>query len=97
ELTLYSKGPIVRAEAAAQDAYAALDLATDKLVARVRKAADRRRVHHGSRTPISVAAATASLPAPDGATAAVVTEAEEYESAPAENGPLVVREKTHQA
>lgn len=96
ELTLYSKGPIVRAEAAAQDAYAALDLATDKLVARVRKAADRRRVHHGSRTPISVAAATASLPAPDGA-AAVVTEAEEYESAPAENGPLVVREKTHQA
>ncbi|TDD73039.1 ribosome-associated translation inhibitor RaiA [Jiangella aurantiaca] len=61
ELTLHSKGPVIRAEAAAADRYAALDLATDKLVARLRKAADRRRVHRGSRTPISVAAATAGL------------------------------------
>jgi ribosomal subunit interface protein len=98
ELTLYSKGPVVRAEAAAQDAYAALDLATDKLAARVRKAADRRRVHHGTRTPISVAAATAGLPSPDGDTAvAAVPEVDPYEPATLDDGPLVVREKTHQA
>lgn len=95
ELTLYSKGPVVRAEAAAQDAYAALDLATDKLVARVRKAADRRRVHHGSRTPISVAAATGSLPSLDGNVAAAA-ESDPYAAAE-DDGPLVVREKTHQA
>jgi ribosomal subunit interface protein len=61
ELTVYSRGPLVRAEAAAADRFTALDLALDKLIARLRKAADRRRVHHGSRTPISVARATADL------------------------------------
>ncbi|TDE15958.1 ribosome hibernation-promoting factor, HPF/YfiA family [Jiangella asiatica] len=61
ELTLHSKGPVIRAEAAAADRYAALDQAADRLISRLRKAADRRRVHHGNRTPISVAAATASL------------------------------------
>jgi ribosomal subunit interface protein len=61
ELTVHSKGPVIRAEAASSDKHAALDLAIDKLVARMRKAADRRRVHRGNRTPVSVAAATASL------------------------------------
>lgn len=61
ELTVLSRGPAVRAEAAADDRYAALDLALDKLLARLRKAADRRRVHRGARTPISVARATAGL------------------------------------
>jgi ribosomal subunit interface protein len=61
ELTCHAKGPVIRAEAAAQDAYAALDLAAARLEARLRRAADRRRVHHGSRTPRSVAAATAPL------------------------------------
>src|SRR5699024_6774727 len=98
ELTLFSKGPVIRAEAAAQDAYAALDVALDKLVARVRKAADRKRIHHGTRTPMSVAAATADLPPPDGQSAStVVTEPAEQEYAEIDDGPLVVREKTHQA
>jgi len=61
ELTVLSRGPAVRAEAAADDRFAALDLALDKLLARLRKAADRKRVHHGTRTPISVAQATAAL------------------------------------
>lgn len=61
ELTLHSKGPVIRAEASAADKLAALDLAVDKLTARMRKAADRRRVHHGNRTPVSVASATAPL------------------------------------
>ena len=54
EITLRGKGPVVRAEAAGPDFYAALDLATGKLDNRLRRAADRRRVHHGRRTPASV-------------------------------------------
>ena len=62
EITCNSKGPIIRAEAGAADFYAALDTAVLKLEARLRKAHDRRRVHHGRHTPPSVAAATAGLP-----------------------------------
>lgn len=49
ELTLYSRGPVIRAEAAAADPYAALDGATSKLAARLRRAAERRADHqHGN-------------------------------------------------
>jgi len=54
EITLRGKGPVVRAEAVGADFYEALDLATGKLENRLRRAADRRRVHHGRRTPASV-------------------------------------------
>jgi ribosomal subunit interface protein len=54
EITLRGKGPVVRAEADGADFYEALDLATAKLENRLRRAADRRRVHHGRRTPASV-------------------------------------------
>ena len=54
EITLRGKGPVVRAEADGADFYAALDLACAKLENRLRRAADRRRVHHGRRTPASV-------------------------------------------
>jgi hypothetical protein len=54
EITLRGKGPVVRAEADGADFYAALDLACTKLENRLRRAADRRRVHHGRRTPASV-------------------------------------------
>jgi ribosomal subunit interface protein len=54
EITLRGKGPVVRAEACAPDFYSALDLAAGKLDNRMRRAADRRRVHHGRRTPASV-------------------------------------------
>ena len=65
EITLLTRGPVVRAEASAADPYAALDLAVSKLEARLRKAADKRRVHRGgSRTPTSVAEATAGLAGP---------------------------------
>ena len=61
EITCVSRGPIVRAEACAGDFYSALDNAIAKLDTRLRRAADRRRVHRGRHAPISVAAATASL------------------------------------
>jgi ribosomal subunit interface protein len=63
EITCYSKGPIIRAEACAADFYAALDAAVLKLEARLRRAHDRRRISHGRHTPPSVAEATAGLPA----------------------------------
>ncbi|HET8682878.1 MAG TPA: ribosome-associated translation inhibitor RaiA [Micromonosporaceae bacterium] len=62
EITCWSRGPVVRAEACAPDFYSALDNALAKLDTRLRRAADRRRVHRGRHAPISVAAATASLP-----------------------------------
>src|SRR3546814_10441452 len=53
ELTALSKGPVIRAEAAADDKMGALDLALDKMASQMRKAADRRRVHRGRPTPVS--------------------------------------------
>ena len=61
EVTCKTRGPVVRSEAQAADFYSALDAAVTKLEGRLRRAADRRRVHRGSRTPISVAAATSAL------------------------------------
>jgi ribosomal subunit interface protein len=63
EITVKTRGPVIRSEAAASDFYSALDTAITKLENRLRRAADRRRVHHGRRTPVSVASATAELPA----------------------------------
>ncbi len=111
EITCVTRGALIRAEAAAADPYAALDLAYAKLEVRMRKSADRRRVHHGSRTPVSVAAATAALAAPNGsanghgpAAASVVLEVDDDSMSWGDggldiegDGPFVVREKTHQA
>jgi ribosomal subunit interface protein len=99
EITLRTKGPVVRAEAAAEDKLPAFDLALDKLMAQLRKAADRKRVHRGSRSPRSLHQAAAELPL--------------IENGVAENngsslhtvagmevrgeGPMVVREKLHPA
>ena len=94
ELTCRTRGPVVRAEAAAADPFAALDLAAAKLEARLRRAADRRRVHHGIRTPVSVAAATAGLSA-NGATAADTPTDDDGDGGDA--SPFVVREKRHEA
>ncbi len=101
EITLYSKGPVIRAEACAADFYAALDAAVLKLEARLRKAHDRRRVHHGRHTPPSVAEATAGLPvASNGSTLehAFETVAVLDPPEPADDtDTLVVRDKTHDA
>jgi ribosomal subunit interface protein len=102
ELTAFSKGPVIRAEAAAEDKMAALDLALDKMAAQMRRAADRRRVHHGSRTPVSVGQATSGLTgAADGVMLieddTIVTERLVGPIAVTGDGPLVVREKSHPA
>jgi ribosomal subunit interface protein len=61
EITCHVKGPVVRAEAIADDKYGALDIAMDKLLERLRRDHDRRRVHRGRRVPESVAKATSRL------------------------------------
>jgi ribosomal subunit interface protein len=48
ELTIWSRGPVIRAEAAAEDRIAALDLALAKLGSRLRRALDRRKHRHGA-------------------------------------------------
>ncbi len=63
EITILSRGPVIRAEAAAEDTMTALDKAMARLNAQARKAADRRRIHRGSHTPTSLAQAMAAAPA----------------------------------
>ena len=59
ELTLVGPGPLVRAEAAASDKYAAFDLAMGKLVERIRQSKDRKKVHRGQHRPVSLREASA--------------------------------------
>jgi ribosomal subunit interface protein len=54
EITVRGKGPVIRAEASAEDPAVALDLAFGKLLERLRRSGDRRKVHHGRQTPASV-------------------------------------------
>ena len=54
ELTLIGPGPIVRAESAGSDKYVAFDLAIAKLMERVRRAKDRKKVHRGHHRPVSL-------------------------------------------
>jgi ribosomal subunit interface protein len=65
ELTISSRGPTIRAEAAAEDRYAALDMAFSKLESRLRRAGDRRKCRHGAHAAVRVI----DLPAADDAEA----------------------------
>jgi ribosomal subunit interface protein len=98
ELTAFSRGPVIRAEAAASDKMAALDLALDKMAAQMRRAADRRRVHRGRHTPVSVGAALAETA--EDAGPVLEEQVQDRQVGPIAvtgDGPLVVREKTHPA
>ncbi|GAA4204101.1 ribosome hibernation-promoting factor, HPF/YfiA family [Actinocatenispora rupis] len=104
EITCRSRGPAVRAEACAKDFYTAVDAALAKLEGRLRKVADRRRVHRGRRTPVSVASATAPLVdeaamAVDQGSVAVLNRPADTDVEPMmEEGPgRIVREKEHPA
>lgn len=95
QLTLRSRGPVVRAEAKASDKMAAFELALDRLKAQLRKAADRRKTHRGLR-----AASLAEAAQPIEAEADVEDAVEERNVAGlvvTGDGPLVVREKEFEA
>ncbi|CAN5167578.1 ribosome-associated translation inhibitor RaiA [soil metagenome] len=101
QLTAFSKGPVIRAEAAAEDKSAALDIAVDKMATQMRRAADRRRVHHGRHTPVSVGQALSDLAAgSNGMRPGSSEEQQPDQVGPIKvlgDGPLVVREKSHPA
>ena len=64
EITARGRGPVVRGEACADSFYAALESAVCKLESRLRRSKDRRKVHYGDKTPVSLAQATALDPLP---------------------------------
>jgi ribosomal subunit interface protein len=100
EITIRSRGPVMRAEACAEDKLSALDKAVERLSAQARKAHDRRRVHHGFRSPTSLAHAMATAGETAEQSADGADTAPEHQARPVTvlgDGPLVVREKTHPA
>ncbi|UXA20642.1 ribosome hibernation-promoting factor, HPF/YfiA family [Mycobacterium sp. SMC-4] len=58
EITARGRGPVVRGEACADSFYGAFEAAASKLEARLRKSKDRRKIHYGDKTPVSLAEAT---------------------------------------
>jgi ribosomal subunit interface protein len=94
EITARGRGPVARGEACADSFYAALESAVSKLENRLRRSKDRRKIHYGDKTPVSLAEATAvtkllePLPAP----------VEEENSASEDHEPgRIVRTKEHTA
>jgi len=68
EITVVGTGPVLRSEAQGHDKFAVFDETYGKLLERLRRARDRRKLHkRGGKHPVSVADATGSIP--------VVTEA----------------------
>jgi len=97
EITCHVKGPVVRAEACADDKYGALDIAMDKLLERLRRDHDRRRVHRGRRVPESVSQATSRLADdPLGQSDAGGADLEDGQMLDLDgDSPIHVREKVH--
>ena len=99
ELTAFSKGPVIRAEAAAEEKLTALDRALDKMATQMRRASDRKRVHRGKHTPVSVSQALADAGLDEAPALNGVEDGERRVGSltVTGEGPLVVREKTHSA
>ncbi|WP_026550260.1 ribosome-associated translation inhibitor RaiA [Arthrobacter sp. Br18] len=87
ELTVLCRGPVVRAEASAADKFAAFDLAYNKLLERLRRARDRKKIHHGRHTPVAVREATADLE-PANSAQPLYLEAAANAEAPVANAPV---------
>ena len=97
---LRGRGPVVRGEACADSFYAALESAVVKLESRLRRGKDRRKVHYGDKTPVSLAEATAAMPLPEQAFNHEGAEPHEHEAVflDQDHAPgRVVRTKEHEA
>ncbi|BBZ37847.1 ribosomal subunit interface protein [Mycobacterium conspicuum] len=103
EITARGRGPVVRGEACADSFYAALESAVVKLESRLRRGKDRRKVHYGDKTPVSLAqatAASAAIPPPEQAFDHEATEPHEHEAVflDRDHAPgRIVRTKEHEA
>jgi len=94
ELTVIDKGPVIRAEACADDRYAALDLALAKLLERLRRTRDRRKDHrnHTPLTPVDV-----RPPEPAQAEPEPAADADGVVEHTLGDSPVLIREKLHEA
>ncbi len=105
ELTLIGPGPLVRSEADGPDKYVAFDAALARMMERLRRAKDRKKVHRGQHRPVSLHEASAKgftgvidiVPADATVLARVRTGAiDVIETAPQDDEvytPVVIREK----
>ena len=60
ELKLVEAGPVLRAESDGEDKYAAFDLAMGRLMEQLRRARDKKKIHHhGHQKPLSIHEASA--------------------------------------
>ena len=103
EITARGRGPVVRGEGCADSFYGAFEAAVHKLENRLRRSKDRRKVHYGDKTPVSLHQATAepldlahafvpdATPSPDGQAEAAHVEVEDHEPG------HIVRVKEHPA
>ena len=97
ELTVRDKGPVIRAEASADDRFAALDLATTKLLERLRRSRDRRKYHRSNNPlpPVDVRPYEPA-PEPEPEPRGPLAPGEEIE-VPLGDSPVVIRQKVHAA
>jgi ribosomal subunit interface protein len=95
EITLRGSGPVVRAEAFAEDKTAAFDHAMDRIKAQLRRASDRRKTHRGLRGSTLVAEPPMPVAAEEDLDQPKVRNVAGLEVTG--DGPLVVREKRFDA
>lgn len=95
ELTVVDKGPVIRAEACADDRYAALDLALGKLLERLRRTRDRRKDHR-NHTPLAPVDVRPHEEAEE-PVAAPVAQVDGAVETTLGDSPVVIREKVHAA
>src|SRR6185369_11776448 len=96
EITARGRGPVVRGEACADSFYAALESAVCKLENRLRRSKDRRKVHYGDKTPVSVAEAT-KISAPEAFIASADSDGAPQDGVEFHEPGQVVRTKEHPA
>ncbi len=104
ELTVYGAGAVIRAEAAAEDRAVALDLASDRIVERLRKQHERRAHRHQGKVSVGQAASLAVVEGEETRDRGeAVASVERWEGAPEDatreiplaGTPIVIRSKTH--
>jgi ribosomal subunit interface protein len=108
ELTVHGRGPVIRTEAAADDRVVALELASDRLIERMRKQHERRAHRHqgkvgvGRATGLTIVGEPQSEPH-DGTGERTAVSVEPWEGAPEgttteiplAGTPIIIRSKTH--
>jgi ribosomal subunit interface protein len=78
EISARGRGPVVRGEGCANSFYGAFESAVAKLESRLRRVKDRRKVHYGDKTPVSLATATAVVPPLEQTVNAEATEPQDH-------------------